>query len=1026
MTFYKSLFATAVALLCFFPVVASGQATCDECEVSFDKERLDTIPFFCQAGNPLDSVPFFPAYTYDEDCGLPWVGTFKYNTGNTSSCEASRPSGLPSSVGSIQVQDFTTTGLVTSNVFNDVGAALTWTIYDGSLARLYGTVYNANDLNAQLEVDFFFENGVSGETWMNEGNEVNDNSANPDDIDDWSIWELKPLMSKLVGLGNLDGVALLLTESNAADGYRFQAGKGANGLDGNYGLGGTFNWITCTGGLAFGGAGSSTFSLSSCETESYTCASDNDAVAHFFVGTLTSFDQLEAYIDAVDDVPPVLHDLPNDVFQNCPVDLGALDADVNVTASDACSAVELTMDEAFVNGSCPNEFSRLRTFTATDGCGLTTQHVQTVDVIDNVNPSLTVPENVTFDCDEEITYDDALAVDACDGFLAVLEDDTVVVNGDCPGEYTIFRSFSATDLCGNTTSGEQIISVRDLTPPVLDMPEDVVLPCGSEFVYPLATATDNCTDTEDIEINIFPTFGVSNCPNEYVLERRFIATDLCGNDALEIQTVTVTDLDNPYFTFVPADTAYSCDESPILAAAIARDDCSGFDMEIQIDTVNQGCPNNYDLIRTFIAIDECGNMAEATQVVSVRDSEAPVILSTLDNPTLECDVVWTPDSPEATDNCSSVSWEMNIDTSGVASSGAYSLQVMYVASDVCGNESSISQTVTVEDTTPPSLISLPENTSISCDEDVPLNLPVAEDNCSNVNITWDDSIAIDVAPGVDQLTRTFTVADAIGNASTTAQVILIVDDAPPSFDSVPADYTSECDVDLILDDATATDNCGEVTIEVSSETIAGDAAGNYTIVRTFTATDDAGNSSSAQQTITVQDTTAPELSIPADYTSECDADLILDDATATDNCGEVTIEVSSETIAGDAAGNYTVVRTFTATDDAGNSTSAQQTITVQDTTAPELSIPADYTSECSDELILDDATASENYGEVTIEVSSETIAGDAAGNYTVVRTFTATDDAGNSSSAQQTITVQDTTAPELSIPADYTLSALTN
>ena len=81
----------------------------------------------------------------------------------------------------------------------------------------------------------------------------------------------------------------------------------------------------------------------------------------------------------------------------------------------------------------------------------------------------------------------------------------------------------------------------------------------------------------------------------------------------------------------------------------------------------------------------------------------------------------------------------------------------------------------------------------------------------------------------------------------------------------------------------------------------------------------------------------------------------LDDASATDNCGEVTIEVSSETIAGDAAGNYTVVRTFTATDDAGNSTSATQTITVQDTTAPEFtSVPADYTSECSDDLILDD------------------------------------------------------------------------
>ena len=55
-------------------------------------------------------------------------------------------------------------------------------------------------------------------------------------------------------------------------------------------------------------------------------------------------------------------------------------------------------------------------------------------------------------------------------------------------------------------------------------------------------------------------------------------------------------------------------------------------------------------------------------------------------------------------------------------------------------------------------------------------------------------------------------------------------------------------------------------------------------------------------------------------------------------------------VAGDAAGNYTVVRSFTATDDCGNSTSATQTITVQDTTAPELTIPADYTAECSDEL----------------------------------------------------------------------------
>ena len=160
-----------------------------------------------------------------------------------------------------------------------------------------------------------------------------------------------------------------------------------------------------------------------------------------------------------------------------------------------------------------------------------------------------------------------------------------------------------------------------------------------------------------------------------------------------------------------------------------------------------------------------------------------------------------------------------------------------------------------------------------------------------------------------------------------------------------------------MDDATASDNC-EVTIEVSSETTAGDAVGNYVIVRTFTATDDAGNSSSATQTITVQDTTAPEFTfVPADYTVECSDEMPMDDA-ASDNCGEVTIEVSSETTADMTLRATTrLSASFTATDDAGNSSSATQTITVQShrQRLEFTFVPADYTVECSDEMPMDDA-----------------------------------------------------------------------
>ena len=155
-----------------------------------------------------------------------------------------------------------------------------------------------------------------------------------------------------------------------------------------------------------------------------------------------------------------------------------------------------------------------------------------------------------------------------------------------------------------------------------------------------------------------------------------------------------------------------------------------------------------------------------------------------------------------------------------------------------------------------------------------------------------------------------------------------------------------------MEAATATDNREEV-ITVDEVTTAGACAGDYVITRTFTATDDCGNATSATQTITIVDTTAPELSIPADYTAECSDEHPMESATATDNC-EAVITVDEAITAGACAGNYVITRTFTATDDCGNATSATQTITIVDTTAPVLTIPADYTAECSDNHPMDE------------------------------------------------------------------------
>ena len=127
------------------------------------------------------------------------------------------------------------------------------------------------------------------------------------------------------------------------------------------------------------------------------------------------------------------------------------------------------------------------------------------------------------------------------------------------------------------------------------------------------------------------------------------------------------------------------------------------------------------------------------------------------------------------------------------------------------------------------------------------------------------------------------------------------------------------------------DNCGELTFVLEQDTVLTDALGNYTITRIFTVTDDAGNSTTQTQVITVQDTTNPEFTyVPADVTIECSAadldDVLTEESMASDNCGEFAIVEETVVDETDAVGNYTVTRTFTVTDDAGNSSVAVQVV----------------------------------------------------------------------------------------------------
>jgi hypothetical protein len=94
--------------------------------------------------------------------------------------------------------------------------------------------------------------------------------------------------------------------------------------------------------------------------------------------------------------------------------------------------------------------------------------------------------------------------------------------------------------------------------------------------------------------------------------------------------------------------------------------------------------------------------------------------------------------------------------------------------DGCGNISSVSQTITVFDNTPPQFTFVPADKAILCGETPVFGTPTATDNCGGVTITSADQSSLD-ACGNGTYTRTWTATDACGNSTTTQQVLTLND-----------------------------------------------------------------------------------------------------------------------------------------------------------------------------------------------------------------------------------------------------------
>jgi len=261
-----------------------------------------------------------------------------------------------------------------------------------------------------------------------------------------------------------------------------------------------------------------------------------------------------------------------------------------------------------------------------------------------------------------------------------------------------------------------------------------------------------------------------------------------------------------------------------------------------------------------------------------------------------------------------------------------SKQVTWTATDANGNTATDFQTVTVVDTTPPTIAApgdiTVEGNTVGGATGVALGSPVVSDIVDpSPTVTNDAPSFFPLGP----TTVTWTATDASLNSATATQTVTVVDTTPPTI-TAPANKDIEGNTvggaNVALSDlgtATATDIV-DSTPTITNNFAAGFYALGSTTTVTWTATDDSLNSASATQSFTVVDTTAPTITAPATLSVLVNAPKSVLTGTATD------IVDSNPTLTNNAPlvfppGTTTV--TWTATDASGNHAHATTIVTAR-------------------------------------------------------------------------------------------------
>jgi hypothetical protein len=347
------------------------------------------------------------------------------------------------------------------------------------------------------------------------------------------------------------------------------------------------------------------------------------------------------------------------------------------------------------------------------------------------------------------------------------------------------------------------------------------------------------------------------------------------------------------------------------------------------------------------------------------------------------------------------------------------------ATDKAGNTGTSDPfNVVVTDTTDP-VVTTPANSVVGNDA-----ATVTYANATATDLV-DGALAASCSPAsgttfaLGTTTVTCSATDAAGNTGTNTFTVEVQDVTKPIV-TVPANNTVEATgangATVTYSGVSAEDDV-DGSLPVTCSKASGTVFPLGTTTVTCSATDQAGNTGDSFFTVTVQDTAAPAVNVPASITKEATsaagatASFSASASDAVDGSVATTcVPVSGSTF---ALGVTEVI--CSATDAAGNTGSDVFFVTVRDTTAPVVTVPADVTAEATGpngaKVAYGDVSAVDIVdGSMNPSCSKASNTVFALGTTTV--TCSAIDAANNNGTNSFTVTVVDTTKPEVHAPAN--------